>query len=42
MNNVIPDGPYERYHDNGQLEFKGTFKDGEISEITDGYSEEPF
>ena len=23
-----PDGPDEFYHDNGQLEFKGTYKDG--------------
>jgi len=24
-----PDGPFEEYHDNGQLESKGTYKDGE-------------
>ena len=24
-----PDGPFESYHDNGQLEWKGTYKDGE-------------
>ena len=24
-----PDGPYEDYSDNGQLESKGTYKDGE-------------
>ena len=24
-----PDGPYESYHDNGQLWNKGTYKDGE-------------
>ena len=24
-----PDGPLEEYHDNGQLELKGTYKDGE-------------
>ena len=25
-----PDGPYESYYDNGQLETKGTYKDGEL------------
>jgi len=24
-----PDGPFETYYDNGQVELKGTFKDGE-------------
>ena len=24
-----PDGPFERYYDNGHLEVKGTLKDGE-------------
>jgi hypothetical protein len=24
-----PDGPFESYQDNGQLEWKGTYKDGE-------------
>ena len=25
-----PDGPYETYHENGQLLSKGTYKDGEL------------
>ena len=25
-----PDGPYESYYENGQLEEKGTYKDGEL------------
>ena len=25
-----PDGPFEEYHDNGQLLVKGTVKDGEL------------
>ena len=25
----LPDGPFEEYHDNGQLFMKGTVKDGE-------------
>jgi len=24
-----PDGPYESYYENGQLQVKGTYKDGE-------------
>jgi hypothetical protein len=26
----LPDGPFEEYHDNGQLFMKGTVKDGEL------------
>ena len=26
-----PDGPYEDYHDNGQLFQKGTYKDGKLN-----------
>ena len=29
MTDEINDGPWETYHDNGQLERKGTYKDGE-------------
>ena len=32
-----PDGPYEFYHDNGQLESKGTFKDGEFDGLFERY-----
>ena len=31
-----PDGPFESYQDNGQLEWKGTYKDG----VEDGPVEE--
>ena len=29
-----PDGPYEDYHDNGQLFQKGTYKDGNLPDRT--------
>ena len=28
MTDEIEDGPFERYHENGQLWWKGTYKDG--------------
>ena len=28
MTDEIKDGPWESYHDNGQLESKGTYRDG--------------
>ena len=30
MENELPDEPLEAYHDNGQLQIKGTYKDGEL------------
>ena len=34
-----PDGPYETYHDNGQLEVKTTYKDGEFDGPWEWYNE---
>ena len=31
------DGPYEIYHENGQLMMKGTFKDGELDGPVESY-----
>jgi len=31
MDNEVQDGPYERFHDNGQLEQKASFKDGVLN-----------
>ena len=33
------DGPYEIYHDNGQLKSKGTYKDGELDGPRENYDE---
>ena len=33
----LPDGPYETYHDNGQLLGRGTIKDGEFDGPFEGY-----
>ncbi len=30
MDNEVQDGPYEIYNENGQLEEKGSYKDGVI------------
>jgi antitoxin component YwqK of YwqJK toxin-antitoxin module len=34
-----PDGPFETYHENGQLEEKGTYKDGELDGPSESYYE---
>ena len=34
-----PDGPYETYYENGQLQEKGTFVDGELHGPAEGYYE---
>ena len=34
-----PSGPYEIYHDNGQLKSKGTYKDGELDGPRENYDE---
>ena len=34
-----PDGPFEEYYDNGQLEEKGAYKDGELDGPYEAYFE---
>ena len=34
-----PDGPYESYYENGQLQVKGTYKDGELDGLVETYHE---
>ena len=36
----LPDGPFEEYHDNGQLFMKGTVKDGELDGSNEVYGED--
>ena len=39
MTGEIKDGPFERYHENGQLWWKGTYKDGVEEGQTETYNE---
>ena len=37
--NIPPDGLYEYFHDNGQLELRGNLKDGEFDGLWEQYYE---